>query len=74
MGPVADRPQDTDWQTILGLYNVLRILWPNPVVESTARSRSRWSTVPRPPWPNSRSYRAIRGCASTHICPLAPAL
>ena len=27
------RPQDTDWKTILGLYDVLRRAWPNPVVE-----------------------------------------
>jgi RNA polymerase sigma factor (sigma-70 family) len=29
----ARRPQDTDWKTILGLYDILRSLWPNPVVE-----------------------------------------
>jgi RNA polymerase sigma factor (sigma-70 family) len=29
----AHRPEDTDWTTILGLYEVLRELWPNPVVE-----------------------------------------
>jgi len=29
----ARRPQDTDWKTILGLYDVLRNVWPNPVVE-----------------------------------------
>jgi RNA polymerase sigma factor (sigma-70 family) len=29
----ARRPQDTDWNTILGLYDVLRSVWPNPVVE-----------------------------------------
>jgi predicted RNA polymerase sigma factor len=29
----ASRPEDTDWRTILGLYGVLRELWPNPVVE-----------------------------------------
>lgn len=29
----AKRPEDTDWTTILGLYGVLRRLWPNPVVE-----------------------------------------
>jgi RNA polymerase sigma factor (sigma-70 family) len=29
----ARRPQDTDWKTILGLYDVLRTAWPNPVVE-----------------------------------------
>jgi predicted RNA polymerase sigma factor len=29
----AKRADDTDWQTILGLYGLLRELWPNPVVE-----------------------------------------
>ncbi len=29
----AARAEDTDWNTILGLNNVLRSLWPNPVVE-----------------------------------------
>jgi predicted RNA polymerase sigma factor len=29
----ARRAQDTDWKTILGLYGVLRTVWPNPVVE-----------------------------------------
>jgi predicted RNA polymerase sigma factor len=29
----AHRPENTDWATILGLYEVLRELWPNPVVE-----------------------------------------
>jgi predicted RNA polymerase sigma factor len=25
--------EETDWKTILGLYGILRELWPNPVVE-----------------------------------------
>jgi len=29
----AKRPEDTDWKTILGLYGVLRELWPNPVID-----------------------------------------
>jgi predicted RNA polymerase sigma factor len=29
----ARRGEDTDWKTILGLYDLLRTLWPNPVVE-----------------------------------------
>jgi RNA polymerase sigma factor (sigma-70 family) len=29
----AVRAEDTDWPTIVGLYGVLRELWPNPVVE-----------------------------------------
>ncbi len=29
----ASRPEHTDWKTILGLYEVLGALWPNPVVE-----------------------------------------
>jgi len=29
----AREPQDTDWKTILDLYDVLRSLWPNPVFE-----------------------------------------
>lgn len=29
----ASRPEHTDWKTILGLYEVLGELWPNPVVE-----------------------------------------
>ena len=29
----AIRADDTDWPTILGLYGLLRELWPNPVVE-----------------------------------------
>ncbi len=45
----AREPQDTDWKTILDLYDVLRSLWPNPVSSSTAQLPSRWSTARSPP-------------------------
>lgn len=63
----ARRPQDTDWKTILGLYDVLRSLWPNPVVELNRTVAVSMVNGPWPPWLNLTSYPAIRGCAPTAI-------